>query len=203
MCYAIYTFWTVNAHLFCCILLLPFLLIAWHILYAIIRHFHAQVVVSCVLSSCSKLLNKTSPPVRSVRDCLRCVFRNLWLGAGCEWTHAAWSQSLFLSPVPASCVTQETWNNIYFWQRHIIFFPSSFLYTWHYKHWTLWSYLSFFFFFFMSSNVPELRSNRQVAQLIWLRILFLNSNNWTGWSVCVCVCVCVCVFSDFYKMKLL
>ena len=39
---------------------ITFFLIGCHILYAIIRHFHAQVVISSVLSSCSGLLNKTS-----------------------------------------------------------------------------------------------------------------------------------------------
>lgn len=53
-----------------CILLLPLCLVACNILFAVIRHFHAQVVVSCVLSSCSRLLNKTSIPTRNVSECL-------------------------------------------------------------------------------------------------------------------------------------
>lgn len=52
-----------------CILLLPLCLVACNILFAVIRHFHAQVVVSCVLSSCSRLLNKTSIPTRNVSEC--------------------------------------------------------------------------------------------------------------------------------------
>lgn len=51
-----------------CILLLPPCLVACNILFAAIRHFHAQVVVSCVLSSCSRLLNKASIPARNVSE---------------------------------------------------------------------------------------------------------------------------------------
>lgn len=51
-----------------CILLLPPCLVACNILFAVIRHFHAQVVVSCVLSSCSRLLNKASIPARNVSE---------------------------------------------------------------------------------------------------------------------------------------
>lgn len=52
-----------------CILWLPLCLVACNILFAVIGHFHAQVVVSCVLSSCSRLLNKTSIPTRNVSEC--------------------------------------------------------------------------------------------------------------------------------------
>lgn len=86
ICYVIYMLWAVTARLFSYILLLPFILITCHILYAVIRHFHAQVVISCVLSSCSRLLNKTSPPIGRVPDWLPCICRNRWRGIGCEWT---------------------------------------------------------------------------------------------------------------------
>lgn len=56
----VHKFQPVSAPFSYCILLLPLDLIARHILFAVIRHFHAQVVVSCVLSSCSTLLNKNS-----------------------------------------------------------------------------------------------------------------------------------------------
>lgn len=84
ICYAIYMFGAVTAHLFCYMLLLPFIFMACHILYAVIRHFHAQVVISCVLSSCSRLLNKTSPPIGSVPDSPPGICGNRWHETDCE-----------------------------------------------------------------------------------------------------------------------
>lgn len=163
-----------------------------HILYAVIRHFHAQVVVSCVLSSCLRLLNKTSAPIGSVPDCLACIFRNCWLGIGGEST--MWGcvgpGALFPSPISSSCVTQRKGEIILISGRGILaFFSSSFPCTWHYKRGTLWSYLTFLYV--LESARTEVKYTSHITSFD-LRILFLKWKNWTGWFYYF--------FSELYKM---
>lgn len=115
---------SLTTHLFSYILLLPFILIACHILYAVIRHFHAQAVISCVLSSCSRLLNKTSSPIGSVPDWLPCICRNRWHGVGYEWTWRVCPDPVtsFPNPVSSSWVTQRKGEIVLISGRAIPFF---------------------------------------------------------------------------------
>lgn len=151
--------------------------------YFICNHqpLYAQVVISCVLSSCARPLNKSSPPTGSVPHRPPYICRNRWLGLGCEW--ALWGfpdpGTLFPNPVSSSCVTQREDEKIFIFGRGLlVFFPSSFSYLWHWKHYILWSYLT------VLHVLARVRTKVTYASNItWfgLRILFLKWKNWIKW----------------------
>lgn len=131
-----FTYLGLSLHI-CSVIYCYYLLsIACHILYAVLRHFHAQVVISCVLSSCSRLLNKLVSPL------------GVWLTsspAGTPGMESAVNEHDETAPVqqlhfPQSCIfflcDTKGSGIVFIFGRAIPFF-SSFLHTWYYKYSTL------------------------------------------------------------------
>ena len=103
--------------------------------------------------------------------------------------------ALFLSPEPASCVTQRKGEIILTSGRGISF---SFFLLFHTLDIISTAHAEAISHIFMSSNMPELRSNSQVTSIYLAQnpLFELKELNWM-----ISVLFCFVLFSEFYKMK--